>query len=71
MEEEHTVGHYETAGDYISHHLQNLQVCRVDGQWVWNECAGNFWTLNVDSMFFALALGLIFCTVFYRVAKGF
>jgi F-type H+-transporting ATPase subunit a len=71
MEEEHTVGHYETTGDYISHHLQNLQVCRVDGAWVWNECAGNFWTLNVDSMFFALALGLVFSLVCYRVAKGF
>jgi len=71
MEEEHTVGHYETAGDYIQHHLQNLQVCRVDGAWVWNECAGNFWTINVDSMFFSLVLGLVFCFLFYRVAKGF
>jgi F-type H+-transporting ATPase subunit a len=71
MEEEHTVGHYETAGDYISHHLQNLTVCRVDGEWVWNACSGNFWALNVDSMFFALVLGLVFCTVFYRVAKNF
>jgi F-type H+-transporting ATPase subunit a len=71
MEEEHTVGHYETAGDYIQHHLTNLQVCRVDGAWVWNECAGNFWTINVDSMFFSLVLGIVFCAVFYRVAKGF
>jgi F-type H+-transporting ATPase subunit a len=71
MDEEHTVGHYETAGDYIQHHLQNLQVCRVDGEWVWNECAGNFWTINVDSMFFALVLGFVFCFLFYRVAKGF
>jgi F-type H+-transporting ATPase subunit a len=71
MEEEHTVGHYETTGDYISHHLQNLQVCRVDGAWVWNECAGNFWTLNVDSMFFAVLLGALLSLVLYRVAKGF
>jgi F-type H+-transporting ATPase subunit a len=71
MEEEHTVGHYETTGDYISHHLQNLQVCRVDGTWVWNDCAGNFWTLNVDSMFFAVVLGLILSIVSYRVAKNF
>jgi F-type H+-transporting ATPase subunit a len=71
MEEEHTVGHYETAGDYIQHHLQNLQVCRVDGAWVWNECAGNFWTINVDSMFFSLVLGLVFCFLFYRAAKKF
>lgn len=71
MEEEHTVGHYETAGEYIQHHLTNLQVCRVDGAWVWNECAGNFWTINVDSMFFSLVLGLVFCVLFYRVAKSF
>ena len=71
MDEEHTVGHYETAGDYIQHHLRNLQVCRVDGEWVWNECAGNFWTLNVDSMFFSLVLGVVFCFLFYRVAKSF
>src|SRR5688572_5635907 len=71
MEEEHTVGHYETTGDYISHHLQNLQVCRVDGAWVWNDCARNFWTLNVDSMFFAVALGAILSFALYRVAKGF
>ena len=71
MEEEHTVGHYETTGDYISHHLQNLQVCRVDGAWVWNDCARNFWTLNVDSMFFAVALGAVLSFVLYRVAKGF
>ncbi len=71
MEEEHTVGHYETAGDYIQHHLQNLQVCRVDGAWVWNECAGNFSTINVDSMAFSLVLGTVFCFLFYRVAKNF
>jgi F-type H+-transporting ATPase subunit a len=71
MEEEHTVGHYETTGDYISHHLQNLQVCRVDGAWVWNDCARNFWTLNVDSMFFAVALGAVLSFVLYRVANGF
>ena len=70
MEEEHTVGHYETAGDYIQHHLQNLQVCRDHGEWVWNHCAGNFWTINVDSMFFSLVLGLVFLYVFRKVAKN-
>jgi F-type H+-transporting ATPase subunit a len=70
MEEQHTVGHYETSGDYIQHHLQNLQVCRVQGEWVWNECAGNFWTINVDSMFFSVLLGLVFLYVFRKVAKN-
>jgi F-type H+-transporting ATPase subunit a len=70
MEEEHTVGHYATSGDYIQHHLQNLQVCRDHGEWVWNHCAGNFWAINVDSMFFSVVLGLLFLYVFRKVAKN-
>jgi F-type H+-transporting ATPase subunit a len=58
-----------SAGDYISHHLQNLTVCKKDGAWVWNECHGNFWALNVDSMFFALTLGLVLLFLFGRVAR--
>jgi len=59
----------QTAGEYISHHLQNLTVCKKDGEWIWNECQGNFFALNVDSMFFALALGIFLSWFFYRVAK--
>ena len=58
-----------SAGEYISHHLQNLTVCKVDGEWVWNECQGNFFALNVDSMFFAVLLGLVFLTIFGRMAR--
>jgi F-type H+-transporting ATPase subunit a len=70
MAEENTGGHGETAGEYIQHHLTNLQVCRVDGQWVWNECAGNFWSINVDSMGFSVILGLVFILLFRKVAKN-
>ena len=35
-----------TAGEYISHHLQNLTVCKKDGEWVWNECHGNFFAVK-------------------------
>ena len=59
----------QTSDAYIEHHLQNLQVCRVDGEWVWNECAGNFMALNVDSMFFSLVLGVIFVWLFGKAAK--
>ena len=60
----------QTSGEYISHHLQNLQVCQVeDGSWVWNQCAGNFMTINVDSMFWSVFLGLTFCFFFWRAAK--
>jgi F-type H+-transporting ATPase subunit a len=69
MAEEHSGA--ETASEYIQHHLTNLQVCRVDDAWVWNECKGNFWTLNVDTMTFSLLLGAVFCLLFRKVAKGF
>ncbi len=62
-------GGYETPGEYIAHHLTNLQVCKQDGEWVWNECQGNFWALNVDSMLFSVVLGVLFVGIFSRVAK--
>ena len=61
----------QSAGEYITHHLQNLQVCKVDGEWVWNYCAGNPMAINVDSMFFSLVLGLVFIWIFGSVARGF
>ncbi len=68
-------GGYANSGEYIQHHLQNLQACQVDGQWVTNIhetkiCAGNFWAINLDSMFWSVSLGILFCTLFYRVAKN-
>ena len=77
MAEEHTGGHGETADEYIQHHLTNLQVCRVNGAWVWNSaeqpgaCKGNFWAVNVDSMGFSIILGVVFAYLFRRVAKNF
>jgi F-type H+-transporting ATPase subunit a len=58
-----------TTGDYITHHLQNLQVCKADGEWIWNHCAGNPMTVNVDSMFFSILLGVVFVWLFGSVAK--
>ena len=60
----------QTSGEYIAHHLQNLQVCQADdGSWVWNQCAGNFMTINVDSMFWSVLLGFTFCFFFWRAAR--
>ena len=59
----------QTSGEYIQHHLQNLQVCKVEDDWVWNHCAGNFWALNVDSMFWSVLLGLVFVVLFRSVAR--
>ena len=60
----------QTSAEYISHHLQNLQVCKGEtGEWVWNHCAGNPMTVNVDSMFWSVLLGLIFVVLFRGAAK--
>ena len=60
----------QTSGEYITHHLQNLQICPNDaGKWVWMECAGNPMAINVDSMFWSILLGAIFCYSFWRVAR--
>jgi F-type H+-transporting ATPase subunit a len=59
----------QTTGGYITHHLQNLQVCRDNGEWVWNHCAGNPMAVNVDSMFFSVLLGVVFLWLFGSVAK--
>lgn len=59
----------QTSGEYIAHHLQNLQVCKVDDAWVWNNCAGNPMAINVDSMFFSIFLGAIFVWIFGKAAK--
>ena len=60
----------QSSGDYITHHLQNLQVCKDEtGEWVWNQCSGNMMAINVDSMFWSIFLGLTFCFLFWRVAR--
>ena len=70
MDEEHSGGHGETTGEYIQHHLTNLTVCRADGEWVWNDCKGNFWGINVDSMAFSVLLGAVFIFLFRKIAKN-
>ena len=60
----------QTSGEYISHHLQNLQVCPDgSGAWVWNQCAGNPMAINVDSMFWSVLLGLVFIWLFWGAAR--
>ena len=65
-----TEGEVRSSGEYIQHHLQNLQVCKTDAGWVWNECAGNPLAINVDSMFWSVFLGLVFVWLFRRAAKS-
>ena len=59
----------ETSSQYITHHLEHLQVCKNEaGDWVWNQCAGNMGAINVDSMFWSVFLGVVFSALFWRVA---
>jgi len=57
-----------TPADYIRHHLTHLQVCKTDEGWVWNECAGKFMAVNVDSMVISVGLLIFLCWLFRRVA---
>jgi F-type H+-transporting ATPase subunit a len=51
-------GQAPTAGEYIIHHLQHLQV------------GSGFWTFNLDSIFWALAMGLLGTWVLRSVARS-
>jgi len=69
--EEEAHGATQTSTEYIQHHLTNLTVCRDHGEWaVGSHCDGIFWAINADSMFFSLLLGVVFCGIFWRVAKN-
>jgi F-type H+-transporting ATPase subunit a len=64
-------GHAPSSSEFIQHHLTNLQVCKdVDGEWIWNNCSGNFWALNVDTMVFSLLLGIVFISIFSVIARN-
>jgi F-type H+-transporting ATPase subunit a len=54
---EHAAEGAPTGSEYIVHHLGNLQ----HGQ--------GFWTLNVDSIFFSVLLGLLFTGSFWLAAR--
>lgn len=61
--------------EYIKHHLQNLTYGRhPDGTWGFAHNAEEakemgFWAVHVDTMGFAIVLGLLFLWLFRRVAK--
>jgi F-type H+-transporting ATPase subunit a len=64
-----------TTGEYIAHHLTNLTYGRMpDGSWGFaanSEQAREmgFWAINVDSMVWAIALGVLFVWLFGRAAR--
>jgi F-type H+-transporting ATPase subunit a len=58
MAAEAAAGHAPTAGEYIIHHLTHLQVGK------------GFWTVNLDSIFWSVLMGLLGTFVLWRVAKN-
>jgi F-type H+-transporting ATPase subunit a len=64
-----------TSGEYIAHHLTNLTFGQLpDGTWGFahtqEEIAQmGFWSVNVDSMGWAVSLGVVFCAVFYAASR--
>lgn len=56
-----------TASQYIQHHLTNLQ---LNLKTMTLGKGGGFWTLNLDTLFFSITLGLAFILVFRLVAKS-
>lgn len=66
---------YETATDYVRHHLGFLKFGqRPDGSWglahSQEEAAQmGFWSFHVDSMLMSLLLGVIFMGIFFTVSR--
>ena len=66
---------YESAEEYIKHHLTNLTFGqKADGSWGIAHGADEiaemgFWAINLDSMIFAIGLGVVFLWSFGRAAK--
>jgi F-type H+-transporting ATPase subunit a len=65
-----------TASGYIKHHLTNLTFGQLpDGTWGLAHSAEEakamgFWAIHVDTMFWSIAVGLLFIWLFRKVAKA-
>ncbi len=65
-----------TAGQYIKHHLQNMTYGQhADGSWglahtAEEASAMGFMSINVDTMFWSITLGVFFLWIFRRAAKN-
>ncbi len=65
-----------TAGQYIKHHLQNMTYGQnADGSWGLAHTAEEakemgFMSINVDTMFWSIFLGVLFLWIFRKAAKN-
>ena len=62
MAAEGTAEHAPSAGEYIIHHLHHLQAGHQSG-------VVDFHVFNMDSAFFAIALGVLCCLVLWAAAR--
>lgn len=53
-----SAGAINTPQEYIGHHLTHLQI------------GTGFWSVNIDSIFFSVVLGVVFLAIFRKVAKN-
>ena len=66
----------ESSAEYIQHHLTNLTYGQLpDGSWGLAETGQQasemgFYSIHVDSMFWSLLLGIVFCSLFRVVASS-
>ncbi|WWO97130.1 MAG: F0F1 ATP synthase subunit A [Candidatus Dasytiphilus stammeri] len=64
------IGELFNSSKYISHHLHHLQMDLATFSIIKTPSTTQttFWIINLDSLFFSILLGIIFLTIFYRVA---
>ena len=68
--------HALTSTEYIKHHLTNMTYGKMpDGSWKLAETAEEahsmgFTAIHLDSMGWSIGLGVIFCLLFWTVAKA-
>ncbi|XBC39243.1 MAG: F0F1 ATP synthase subunit A [Buchnera aphidicola (Nurudea shiraii)] len=56
---------------YINHHLHHLQLnLRTFQLSNENENFTNFWSINIDSIFFSFILGMVFLFSFFKISKN-
>ena len=64
------------SGEYIQHHITNLTYGQFpNGTWGFAHSAEEatamgFWSIHVDTMFWSITLGIVFCTIFYTAARN-
>ncbi|MEN8167710.1 MAG: F0F1 ATP synthase subunit A [Pseudomonadota bacterium] len=60
-----------TSSEYIKHHLTNLTYGEIEGTWRFAHSAEEakamgFWAINVDTLFWSIALGILFLFLFKK-----